>query len=76
MSQEYLEHSKEGNLGSPNTYCYGWCVDTVLGEEGKDFAFFEGEGGGDLEEGTEGLGGVEEGGVGVLAGGEGVEVDY
>jgi len=44
---------------------YGRGVDAVLGEEGEDLAFLEGECGVSLEEGAEGAGGGEEGGVGV-----------
>lgn len=54
--------------------CDRWGVDAILGEEGEYAAALPGPGG--EEVGTEEDGGVAEGGVGVVTGGMGVEVDY
>ena len=51
----------------------GWGVDVVLQEEGEDVGALEGEGVGEGE--GEGDGGLAEGGVGVVAGGERVDVE-
>ncbi len=55
--------------------CYSRSIDTVLSEEGEDVGFLEGESSGGQEVGAEEEGRLVESSVGVMAAGEGVEVD-